>query len=160
MNWQVQLYKEQAWTIQSDQDEDEDTSDDSVGEDNWNTLDSRNSTAKPDSKPEEYYCVICGKRFKSAKQWQNHEKSKKHIENVTALKGAFQNDDEQVEMLGRHLGIDVSGDRSKQKEVTQDEQVTANVDGKLQEEVSSGPINTISVLTSLFFCVQRMAQVA
>ncbi|TMW94852.1 hypothetical protein EJD97_009717 [Solanum chilense] len=30
---------------------------------------------------EELYCVVCGKKFKSEKQWRNHEQSKKHKEN-------------------------------------------------------------------------------
>ncbi|XP_015163134.1 dnaJ homolog subfamily C member 21-like [Solanum tuberosum] len=29
----------------------------------------------------ELYCVVCGKKFKSEKQWINHEQSKKHKEN-------------------------------------------------------------------------------
>ncbi|KAG5618460.1 hypothetical protein H5410_018284 [Solanum commersonii] len=29
----------------------------------------------------ELYCVVCGKKFKSEKQWINHEQSKKHMEN-------------------------------------------------------------------------------
>ena len=31
---------------------------------------------------EEFFCVACDKSFKSEKQLQNHEKSKKHLEQV------------------------------------------------------------------------------
>ncbi|MCD7450237.1 J protein jjj1 [Datura stramonium] len=41
---------------------------------------------------EELYCVVCSKKFKSEKQWENHEQSKKHKEKVAALREAF--DDE------------------------------------------------------------------
>lgn len=35
---------------------------------------------------EELYCIVCKKRFKSEKQWKNHEKSRKHLENVAQLR--------------------------------------------------------------------------
>lgn len=94
---QIRQYKEQAWTVPSDQEEwDSDESDDDDG------------TVKLDKTSEDLECMICGKRFKSVKQLQNHERSKKHLENLAALKGAFRNDDEQVERLGKQLGIDIS----------------------------------------------------
>lgn len=37
----------------------------------------------------ELYCVACGKKFKSEKQWKNHEKSKKHKEKVAELRKSF-----------------------------------------------------------------------
>ncbi|KAK6795382.1 hypothetical protein RDI58_008835 [Solanum bulbocastanum] len=37
----------------------------------------------------ELYCVVCSKKFKSEKQWKNHEQSKKHKEKVAALREAF-----------------------------------------------------------------------
>ncbi|KAF8037412.1 hypothetical protein BT93_B0344 [Corymbia citriodora subsp. variegata] len=45
----------------------------------------------------ELYCVACGKKFKSEKQWENHEKSKKHKEKVAALKEKFVEEDEEEE---------------------------------------------------------------
>lgn len=38
----------------------------------------------------ELYCVACGKKFKSEKQWRNHEQSKKHKEKVAELREAFE----------------------------------------------------------------------
>ncbi|KAJ8753023.1 hypothetical protein K2173_008810 [Erythroxylum novogranatense] len=37
-------------------------------------------------KKEEFYCVVCGKKFKSEKQWKNHEQSKKHKEKLVQLR--------------------------------------------------------------------------
>lgn len=34
----------------------------------------------------ELYCVVCGKKFKSEKQWKNHEQSKKHREKVAEFR--------------------------------------------------------------------------
>lgn len=56
----------------------------------------------------ELYCVACGKKFKSDKQWKNHEQSKKHKEKVAELREAFgeedreddDTDDEDDEVLG------------------------------------------------------------
>jgi hypothetical protein len=40
------------------------------------------------------------------------------LENIAALKGAFRNDDKQVEMLGKHLGIDFSSEFAKEKKMS------------------------------------------
>lgn len=103
---QIRLYKEQAWTVPSDQEEEEWDSDEDSDYD---------GTAKLEKTTEELECMICSKRFKSVKQLQNHERSKKHLENLAALKGAFRNDDEQVERLGKQLGIDISSTKRLKK---------------------------------------------
>lgn len=111
---QIRLYKEQAWTVPSDQEGEEWDSDEDS--------DDNDGTVKLDKTAEDLECMICGKRFKSVKQLQNHERSKKHLENLAALKGAFRNDDEQVERLGRQLGIDISiQKRSKLKKAASSE---------------------------------------
>ncbi|KAJ0973986.1 hypothetical protein J5N97_015951 [Dioscorea zingiberensis] len=46
---------------------------------------------------EEFYCVACNKKFKSDKQWKNHEQSKKHKDKVAELKDAFDEEDEVFE---------------------------------------------------------------
>ena len=38
-----------------------------------------------DEEVEAFLCVACDKTFKSEKQLQNHERSKKHLEQVRAL---------------------------------------------------------------------------
>ncbi|GAA0147585.1 hypothetical protein LIER_07248 [Lithospermum erythrorhizon] len=47
-------------------------------------------------KEEELYCVACGKKFKSEKQWKNHEQSKEHKEKVAELRKAFSDEDKTV----------------------------------------------------------------
>ncbi|XP_060204961.1 DNAJ protein JJJ1 homolog [Lycium barbarum] len=47
----------------------------------------------------ELYCVACSKKFKSEKQWKNHEQSKKHKEKVAALREAFDDEDDEYEGL-------------------------------------------------------------
>ncbi|KAL6541817.1 hypothetical protein OROGR_011303 [Orobanche gracilis] len=45
----------------------------------------------------QFYCVVCSKKFKSDKQWRNHEQSKKHKEKVTELREAFSDEDKEYE---------------------------------------------------------------
>ncbi|GAB2251753.1 hypothetical protein Droror1_Dr00004600 [Drosera rotundifolia] len=47
---------------------------------------------------EELYCVACKKKFKSEKQWKNHEQSKKHKEKVAELRESFADEDEEEEV--------------------------------------------------------------
>ncbi|XP_009788038.1 DNAJ protein JJJ1 homolog [Nicotiana sylvestris] len=47
----------------------------------------------------ELYCVVCSKKFKSEKQWKNHEQSKKHKEKVASLREAFDDEDDEYEGL-------------------------------------------------------------
>lgn len=44
----------------------------------------------------EFYCVLCGKKFKSEKQWKNHEQSKKHKEKVAEFRDSI-GDEEDLE---------------------------------------------------------------
>ncbi|CAI9754544.1 unnamed protein product [Fraxinus pennsylvanica] len=50
-----------------------------------------------DAKKKELYCVACGKKFRSDKQWKNHEQSKKHKEKVAELREAFGEEDREFE---------------------------------------------------------------
>ncbi|KAL0364756.1 UNVERIFIED_CONTAM: DNAJ protein JJJ1 [Sesamum angustifolium] len=50
-----------------------------------------------EEKKQEFYCVACSKKFKSDKQWKNHEQSKKHKEKVAELREAFREEDEEYE---------------------------------------------------------------
>ncbi|GAV87961.1 DnaJ domain-containing protein/zf-C2H2_jaz domain-containing protein/zf-C2H2_2 domain-containing protein [Cephalotus follicularis] len=45
----------------------------------------------------ELYCVVCSKKFKSEKQWKNHEQSKKHREKVAEFRESFVDEDEERE---------------------------------------------------------------
>ncbi|KAK6128147.1 hypothetical protein DH2020_038100 [Rehmannia glutinosa] len=50
-----------------------------------------------EEKRKEFYCVVCSKKFKSDKQWRNHEQSKKHKEKVAELREAFSEEDKEFE---------------------------------------------------------------
>ncbi|KAL6554719.1 hypothetical protein OROHE_007458 [Orobanche hederae] len=50
-----------------------------------------------EEKRRQFYCVVCSKKFKSDKQWRNHEQSKKHKEKVTELREAFSDEDKEYE---------------------------------------------------------------
>ncbi|GAB2270103.1 hypothetical protein Dimus_005016 [Dionaea muscipula] len=47
---------------------------------------------------DELYCVACGKKFKSDKQWKNHEQSKKHKDRIAELKESFVDEDDVEEV--------------------------------------------------------------
>ncbi|KAL5544612.1 hypothetical protein UlMin_008396 [Ulmus minor] len=46
-----------------------------------------------EKKRKELYCVFCGKKFKSDKQWKNHEQSKKHREKVAEFRDSIGDED-------------------------------------------------------------------
>lgn len=48
---------------------------------------------RKEEEKKELYCVACGKKFKSDKQWKNHEQSKKHKEKVAELRKTFEEED-------------------------------------------------------------------
>lgn len=50
-----------------------------------------------EEKKNEFYCVACSKKFRSDKQWKNHEQSKKHKEKVAELREAFCEEDKDYE---------------------------------------------------------------
>ncbi|KAF9624223.1 hypothetical protein IFM89_008161 [Coptis chinensis] len=60
----------------------------------------------------ELYCVVCSKKFKSDKQWKNHEQSKKHREKVAEYRDTFESEEEEeeedgeVEELGGYVDDD------------------------------------------------------
>ncbi|KAL3681996.1 hypothetical protein R1sor_000018 [Riccia sorocarpa] len=102
----ARAYKEQEWAKVSD---DMVYEDDDINEDEG-SYDWRNSSrSKRDLKPvnedsenvDEFYCIVCNKRFRSEKQWNNHEKSRKHIERASALKQSLLEEDEEADSLVR-----------------------------------------------------------
>ncbi|CAH9143821.1 unnamed protein product [Cuscuta epithymum] len=89
-------YKEPDWVQVDDTEKDE----------------AADKTSDADNKEEvnELYCIACGKRFKSEKQWINHEQSKKHKEKVSALREVLNDDDKVFEETN------VNGRRNKEEE--------------------------------------------
>ena len=51
-------------------------------------------------KRKEFYCVVCGKKFKSDKQWKNHEQSKKHKEKVAEFRDSLGDEEEGDQDIG------------------------------------------------------------
>ncbi|KAL2321516.1 hypothetical protein Fmac_025895 [Flemingia macrophylla] len=54
----------------------------------------------------QFYCVLCGKKFKSEKQWKNHEQSKKHKERVAEFRDSIGDE----EGLEGDEGLESEGD--------------------------------------------------
>ncbi|XP_042450813.1 DNAJ protein JJJ1 homolog [Zingiber officinale] len=68
---------------------------------------------------QEFYCVVCNKKFKSDKQWKNHEQSKKHKDKVAELRMTFEEDEEFVEEKlddGAHVSFDYVPQESEESD--------------------------------------------
>ncbi|KAJ4960570.1 hypothetical protein NE237_020480 [Protea cynaroides] len=76
------LYEEPEWAKIDEEEE--------VGK---NVFDEPEEDKKQNNR-KELYCVVCNKKFKSEKQWQNHEQSKKHRDKVAELRESFDTEDE------------------------------------------------------------------
>ncbi|KAK2812139.1 hypothetical protein FQN50_001496 [Emmonsiellopsis sp. PD_5] len=61
-----------------------------------------------ESEPEQDYfeCVVCGKDFKSEKQFEAHERSKKHIKAVKQLQREMRAEDKHIQQLRTDTGND------------------------------------------------------
>lgn len=66
---------------------------------------------------EELYCVVCNKKFKSDKQWKNHEQSKKHRDKVAELRMTFEEEDNDSEEEGIHVGFDYEPPESEESDM-------------------------------------------
>ncbi|KAL2610793.1 hypothetical protein R1flu_022485 [Riccia fluitans] len=102
----ARAYKEQEWAKVLDDglDQDDDINEDE-GSYHWknsNKFKRDSKTGDGDSESvHEFYCIVCSKRFRSEKQWDNHEKSRKHIERASALKQSLLEEDEEADALVR-----------------------------------------------------------
>ncbi|XAR63801.1 hypothetical protein NMG60_11023894 [Bertholletia excelsa] len=65
----------------------------------------------------ELYCIVCGKKFKSEKQWKNHEQSKKHKEKVAELREAFNNEE---------IG---NGEEGEEEDIEKEDELGDNAEG-------------------------------
>ncbi|RIA88957.1 DnaJ domain-containing protein [Glomus cerebriforme] len=68
-------------------------------EQDWTKIDEEEEEEEEDFKDEpdnEYFCVACNKSFKNENTWKNHERSKKHINNVELLKEEMVEEDEEL----------------------------------------------------------------
>ncbi|KAK0290666.1 hypothetical protein LTR35_000098 [Friedmanniomyces endolithicus] len=72
-----------------------------------------------------FECVACNKIFKSEKQWEAHEKSKKHQKAVYALQKKMRKDNANLDLSGAGSGVatpDVEAD-SEEDDVIEEDQV-------------------------------------
>lgn len=81
------------------------------------------ATSEEESEVECFECAVCNKLFKSEKQYEAHEKSKKHVKAVQQLRWEMKKE-------GHDLGLDL--DESTE---AQDEKEFAAVEAVAQEEV-------------------------
>ncbi|CAL9074745.1 unnamed protein product [Musa textilis] len=82
---------------------------------------------------EEFYCVVCNKKFKSDKQWKNHEQSKKHKDKVAELRMAFKDEDEEFLEEERDDEVHVSFDYEPPE--SEDSDVVEELSQKLREDL-------------------------
>lgn len=90
-NKMLEDYKEQEW-MSLDTDKLDDINahfDEEFG--TVNKFDDSNDDSDND-KIEQFYCIACDKKFKSEKALSNHEKSKKHKENVELIKNEMEDE--------------------------------------------------------------------
>ncbi|KAM3751262.1 hypothetical protein ACB098_04G095400 [Castanea mollissima] len=83
----ARAYVEPEWTRV---DEDEDLEGDGKGME-----EEEEEEEEEERKRKELYCVVCGKKFKSDKQWKNHEQSKKHKEKVAEFRDSLCDEEEE-----------------------------------------------------------------
>lgn len=76
-------YEEPEWTRVVEEDEEE------VDEKAFEEVDEK----RKKNEETELYCALCGKKFKSEKQWKNHEQSKKHREKVAEFRDSIEDED-------------------------------------------------------------------
>ncbi|GJM95600.1 hypothetical protein PR202_ga12361 [Eleusine coracana subsp. coracana] len=91
---------------------------------------------------EEFYCVACNKKFKSDKQWKNHEQSKKHREKIAELRMAFKEEEaalkEAEEVEGDGDEVDVGFDFKPTQESDENESEWSDAAEELAEELEEG----------------------
>ncbi|CAN1138005.1 DNAJ protein JJJ1 homolog [Linum perenne] len=73
-----------------------------------------------DEGKQELYCVACGKKFKSDKQWKNHEQSKKHKEKVAQLRESFKEEDD-IEEEEEEEFVDIEEETNEERNSSVDD---------------------------------------
>ena len=80
--------------------------------------------ARKEAAKQDLYCPVCKKKFKSQKQWENHEQSKQHKAAVQRLKEQMMEDEEVVK-----AALDDDSDEESDEEDEADEKLRAELDG-------------------------------
>ncbi|XP_054799799.1 DNAJ protein JJJ1 homolog isoform X2 [Prosopis cineraria] len=79
----------------------------------------------------EFYCVLCGKKFKSEKQWKNHEQSKKHKEKVAEFRDSL-DDEEDVEVEVGERGGKMSSE-SYEDRIGVNDDISGSTDNEIDD---------------------------
>ncbi|KAI9712356.1 MAG: hypothetical protein M1820_001569 [Bogoriella megaspora] len=102
-----------------------------------------------ESEEEHFECVACSKTFKSERQWEAHEKSKKHQKAVYALKKKMQKDNNNLnldaDVSSSGVATPLSADEIEEDLLDYDEQDQA--DGELGDIVKPGLVEIANDLT-------------
>ncbi|TKA24216.1 hypothetical protein B0A50_05980 [Salinomyces thailandicus] len=86
---------------------------------------------------EVFECVACNKVFKSERQWEAHEKSKKHQKAVAALQRQMRKDNAHLD-LEDDLSGTVTPEAADGEEIAADDVVAETVEGEAIERESNG----------------------
>ncbi|CAL9780167.1 unnamed protein product [Musa acuminata subsp. burmannicoides] len=116
----AKLFEEPEWTQSNEQ------------EDDFHELEDDDDDHKKKGR-EEFYCVVCNKKFKSDKQWKNHEQSKKHKDKVAELRMAFKEEDE--EFLEEESDVEVHVSFDYEPPESEDSDVVEELSDKLREDL-------------------------
>jgi DnaJ family protein A protein 5 len=94
-----------------------DDNDDNNNEENLNDTNLDENDDYDDDFDESLFCVACNKAFKNEKSFLNHEKSKKHRDNIDLLKKHMKEEDKKV-----LFGAQCENDEMKNEETKQQQQ--------------------------------------
>ncbi|KAI0467234.1 DnaJ domain-containing protein [Xylaria cf. heliscus] len=94
------------------------------------------SESEDESEVEEIECIVCNKTFKSEKQFEAHEKSKKHLKAVQQLKRQMKKEDTNIVLCGE---VKPYSDSPKGVTMAEDHAVVHAQDDDRQSSRSRGP---------------------
>jgi DnaJ homolog subfamily A member 5 len=106
------------------------------------------ATSEEESEVEHFECVVCNKTFKSEKQYETHEKSKKHVKAVQQLRRQMKHEglafalDEPVDTTGAREDEPQTTDASQ--EPVETEAKADEVDGRVDGDVEDGSAESSS----------------
>eukprot|EP01018_Ginkgo_biloba_P014139 Gb_36905 [translate_table: standard] len=126
----ARLYEEEAWTKLAESEEEESQGNGGGNDDDWyDSKVTKESESSQQAANQELYCIVCSKKFKSDKQWKNHEQSKKHKDKVLELRDSFVEEDNLVYGFGKGI----------------DEELDSNAPGNSHGLDSNAPQNSLGL---------------
>lgn len=97
------------------------------------------ATSSDESELEQFECVVCNKLFKSERQYEAHEKSKKHIKAIQQLR-------RQMKKEGRDLDLDINEIGERTQSPMDDTDVSAQEENQNDAPLPA-PLNEVGVLS-------------